>query len=133
MMETGSSASLRKCANHPEVTATSTCSVCGKPICSDCSVPVGNARVCNDTGHKVIAEGWVRIAVTQSEFEADMVSRNLGLQNITAHVFSSRLFKLAIGEDSQDRTNIFVPKSAYERALEVLRSIGFSAEEQISR
>ncbi len=112
-----------ECAEHPGRRATGRCSVCGKPICGQCTVQSGVDPVCTSTDHLAVARSWIVIRRTPSEFEADMISRTLDFHGVETKVFSTRAFKFTLGEDPEDGVNVFVRKEDLGRATEVLQSL----------
>jgi hypothetical protein len=123
-------AGVRVCANHSEVVAVTVCSVCGKPVCADCSTRLGQMTVCSDAAHANIAESWILIFDTGSEFEADIVCKNFELRKITTQVFSSRVYKQTIGEDGGDRVKVFVQNDEYDSAQAFLGTLGLDGVQQ---
>lgn len=119
-----------ECANHPEAAAGGTCTICRKPVCRDCSVRLEGSVVCNTDDHQSIARSWATIRSTDSEFEADILSKNLGHHGVETVVFSSRAFKLTIGKGPEDVVRVFVRKDSLGRAQEVLQSLGLEDGEQ---
>jgi len=113
-----------ECANHPGIVASTTCIVCGKPVCADCSVEIAGTMLCEDPEHRTILADWVVATRTHSEFEADMIVRNLEYQGIRTRVFSSRVFKWRIGLDADDFVNVFVHRNQHGVAREVLIGLG---------
>lgn len=119
-----------ECANHTEVAAEGTCTICRKPVCRDCFVRIEGSVVCNMAYHQSIARSWATIHRSDSEFEADMLSKNLGHHGVETVVFSSRAFKLTIGKDPDDVVKVFVRKDSLDRAQEVLQNLGLTEGEQ---
>ncbi|HEY6952197.1 MAG TPA: hypothetical protein VI758_07295 [Bacteroidota bacterium] len=68
----------------------------------------------------MIAQQWSLLYRVESDFEADMIVANLVGNGIPAQAFSSRAFKLTIGENSGDGVNIFVSSADYLRAMDLL-------------
>ncbi|MDR0913410.1 MAG: hypothetical protein LBM96_12555 [Methanobrevibacter sp.] len=46
-----------KCANHPNKEGTDICSVCGKIICDDCKINIGNTNYCQECASELINAG----------------------------------------------------------------------------
>lgn len=122
-MDTEFRMSRHECYHHPGVASKEVCDVCGKPLCSECFVRLDRGIVCEESEHKAVLELWTMIVRSKSEFEADMVVRNLQLQGIGTKVYSSRVFKLRIGEDSRDDVKVFVLREECERARGVLGNL----------
>ncbi len=113
-----------ECANHSGVHAEANCSVCGKPVCADCSVQLNRGNVCEDPGHRTVLEEWAIVLRSNSEFEADMIVRNLECQGLKTKTFSSRAFKEKIGEDAHEFVQVFVHQGESQRAQDVLSTLG---------
>lgn len=76
-----------------------------------------------------MAEQWKVMFRSGFEFEADMIVQNLQYHGIATKTYSSRAFKLAIGEDSRDFVQVFVPQDDVYRAQEVLSSLDLPGTE----
>ncbi|KZX16962.1 B-box zinc finger protein [Methanobrevibacter filiformis] len=50
------------CQNHPDREATSNCSVCGKPICNECTLKIGGKSYCQDCATQLISAGQSQIS-----------------------------------------------------------------------
>jgi hypothetical protein len=116
-----------ECANHSGVVAEALCTVCGKPVCADCAVLLGSRGiVCDEPEHRLLLERWTIVFRTNSEFEADMIVKNLENEGVELRKFSSRSFKRTIGENARDFVNVFVPSSEHHHAEQSLRTLGLS-------
>ena len=118
------------CTNHPAVMSMADCSVCGKPICTDCSLQLSRGTVCEDPEHRMVLEEWNIVFRSNSEFEADMIVRNLEYQQVRTKVFSSRAFKQTIGADPHDSAKVFVHRDEHRRATFALNALGLLDTEQ---
>jgi hypothetical protein len=78
-----------ECSNHPGQLAVAACIVCGKPVCGDCAVRSAGKFFCEDPEHCTIRNGWQPIYSCTSEFEADIVERNLQHAGLHIRVFST--------------------------------------------
>jgi hypothetical protein len=112
-----------ECANHPDVLASYPCYVCSKPLCGDCCVQVNEVAICDDPSHRTIREEWIRIVQSHSEFECDMIARNLEQQGMMHKCFSSQTYNPALPGDSKEFVNVFVPKDVFERSLRTLTDL----------
>lgn len=124
MTDHGFTEGRTECANHPGVNARGICWVCGKPVCGNCLVYVDTLAVCDDAVHKTVLSNWTTVYRCNSEFEAEMITKNLAFQRVETKVFSSRAFKLAIGENPNDFVNVFVPRDEIGRATDALQTLG---------
>jgi hypothetical protein len=122
-----------ECANHSGVAAGEVCYVCGKPVCADCSVRVGDRVVCDDPDHKIILGAWELVFRSNSEFEADMIIRNLEFEKLELRRFSSRVHKHIVGEDPHDFVNVFVLRNEQPRAMQILTALGLPGVNQINQ
>jgi hypothetical protein len=59
-----------------------------------------------------------------------MISKNLSFQGVESKAFSTRAFKLRLGENPEDSVNVFVPRENLERAREVLRLLDLGDGQQ---
>ncbi len=118
------------CTNHPGVMSAADCSVCGKPVCADCSMQLSRGTVCEDPEHKIVLEEWDNVFRSNSEFEADMIVRNLEYQHVKTKVFSSRAFKQTINVDPHDSVQVFVHRDDFQRAILALSALGLLDTEQ---
>lgn len=116
-----------ECANHAGRIAAMMCAVCLKPLCIDCALPFGGTTVCDDPEHKHVLEHWTLLVRSDSEFEIDMVVQNLRCEGIDPQRYSSRAFKLTLGENPRDVAQVFVPKGQSVRAREILNNLGLPA------
>jgi B-box zinc finger. len=78
------------CANHSGAAAEAICSACGKPLCADCFVQLSTGIACDDPGHKIVLEEWAITFRSNSEFEVDMIVKNLENNRVASKMFSSR-------------------------------------------
>ena len=81
-----------ECENHSGTRAIGVCVVCGKPVCDDCSVAKENKLYCNDVFHSQLTPVHMKLAAVTSEFEADMLVKNLSLNGISTIQFSAKKF-----------------------------------------
>ncbi len=123
MNDSRASASFDECVVHPSRLATGRCAICGRPLCSECSVKKGKEQFCRGTDHQTIAESWVVINSAASEFEADMVSRNLSVQGVDSRIFSSREYTYTIAWNPDDVVRTYVRRDDLRRAQEILRAL----------
>lgn len=122
-MDTASHNGSLACYAHPDIVAVETCSVCGKPLCVRCCVRSDHGVVCDEQEHRKLLENSILLMTLCTEFEADMVSRNLEIQGIRTTHFSTRAFKLRIGDHPGDEVRMFLLSGDKERALEVLNDL----------
>jgi len=77
-----------ECGNHPGQLAIAVCVVCGKPVCGDCAVRSDDRFFCEDPDHRSIHSGWQPVYSCVSDFEADVVQRNLQQAGLETKVSS---------------------------------------------
>lgn len=104
-----------------------------KPVCADCCVQFSRGTVCEDPEHKNVLEEWAIVFRSNSEFEADMIVRNLEYQGVKTKVFSSRVFKQTIGENPHDLAQVFVRQGEHHRAQMILSTLGLPDIEKNSQ
>lgn len=97
--------------------------MCGKPLCTDCSVRCKGEIVCEESSHKEVVELWAFLVRSNSEFEADMIVGNLRIEDIGVRRYSSRAFKSAIGENTWDVVQVYVRQEDLSRAQDILRDL----------
>ncbi len=120
---------VRYCHNHQDVVAEARCVVCGKPVCRDCARMLPAGPVCAAADHREIAELWTAVHRSVSEFDADLISKNLSLQGIETKVFSSRVYSQTIRELPDDLVQVFIRKEFLGRAREILHSLRLAVSE----
>jgi len=121
-----------ECANHSGTVAEGNCSVCGKPVCADCFARFGSEVACDQPEHRRILEQWSLVFCTNSEFEADMIVKNLENEAVEMKRYSSRVFKRSIGENSHDFVKLFVRSGERHRAEHVLKALGLVNGETVN-
>jgi hypothetical protein len=114
----------RDCANHPGLAAAVVCGICGKPVCGQCAVDVEGWTLCDDAQHKALLNHWSVLFVSDSEFETDIIKKNLELNGFAARIFTSRVYKEDIGEPKGEFVTLFVSQSEFEKAENVLKEFG---------
>jgi hypothetical protein len=88
--------------------------------------------VCDDPTHKAMLEQWEIVFRSNSEFEADMIFRNLEHEGLELRRYSSRSYKQMIGEDPSDFVNVFALQSDRNRVLQILTDLGLPGVNQIN-
>ena len=114
----------RECTNHPGLAAAAVCGVCGKPVCAECAVDFKGWTLCDDGQHKALLTDWSVLFVSDSEFETDIIKKNLELSGYLSKIFSSREYKEDIGEPKDEFVKLFVLQSEFEKAEIVLKELG---------
>lgn len=114
----------QECANHPELAAAAVCGVCGKPVCAECAVDFKGWTLCDDGQHKALLTDWSVLFDSDSEFETDIIGKNLELHGYATKVFSSRQYKEDVGGQRSEFVKLFVPQSEFEKAEIVLKELG---------
>ncbi len=66
---------------------------------------------------------WDLLLQVESEFESDMISKNLEFQGVATKVFSARVFTLTLGSDTRNIVRVFVRKGDISRAHQILQSL----------
>lgn len=86
----GERSSLIECENHFGEWAVAVCSVCGKPVCGDCTLRRDGRLFCDSADHIAMGSDWVVIYGCASEIEADIFVANLRAAEIEARCFFRR-------------------------------------------
>ena len=81
-----------ECENHSGTNATGICVICGKPVCDDCSVTRENKVYCDDVTHAQLTIAYTRLATVASEFDADVLVKNLSTNGVPALEYSAKRF-----------------------------------------
>ena len=118
-MSMGGSESV-ECETHPAANATGICVVCGRPVCGDCSTTKGAAVFCKDASHALLMETHIRFAHAESEFDADLVVRNLAAHDLPAMAFSQKKYSRFHSFTDNPAVSLFVAKEMHETALRIV-------------
>lgn len=100
-----------RCEFHPDQCAEGFCEVCSKPLCAECLERRDGKAVCRDPLHAEMLSSWVCVVDSLSEFEVDMVARNLELADIQPRVFFRRAHAGAILAKEFTGGRVYVPRS----------------------
>jgi hypothetical protein len=113
-----------ECENHPGTHAIGICVVCGKPVCGDCSVMKENKLYCDDVSHSRLMSVHAKLAAVGTEFEADMIVKNLSLNGVQAVQFSAKKFSHFCRLKDDQLTSIFVKIESIEKARGLIDEMG---------
>lgn len=113
----------RECANHPGLTAEVVCGICGKPVCGQCTVDFEGWKLCDNVQHKALLSHWSVLFVSDSEFETDIIKKNLELRGFATRIFASREYKEDIAESKGEFATLFVLQSEFKTAESVLKEL----------
>ena len=116
------------CENHDTEPAVGSCVVCGKPVCGDCAVTFENRIFCNDQEHLLFLQTWSLIHLTESEFDADAVTRNLHSAGILTRVYSARTHASMYWHGRYAPVRVFVAKDIAEKAKAMLVDLQLSGD-----
>lgn len=111
------------CETHPEERAAGLCVVCFKPVCGDCAVTLEGRTFCDVPLHRQLHSDWRPVYSAPSEFQADMVQKNLAGVGIESKTFSARDHCSLHWHESQDFVRVLARSSDSAKALETLRDL----------
>ncbi len=80
------------CENHSGTPATGVCIICGKPVCGDCSIAVRDKMYCDDFAHSQLITQYTKLAAAATEFDAEVVVKNLSANGVPARQYSAKKF-----------------------------------------
>jgi hypothetical protein len=116
-----------ECEEHINSPAVGICVICGKPVCSECSIEVDGKIYCKEGNHRQYDEDWVVIYTTQYEYEAEMLKANIESAGIPCVVFSTKdhSYFMTVGFGI---VKILVPKNQKEIALKIIEDLRYRDE-----
>jgi hypothetical protein len=114
------------CDIHEREPATGICIMCGRPLCHDCTTVVGKKRFCQPGGHAAFYESSVPVFESSSEFESDMVEKNLSPSGIRCRVFAFHEFVDALWIPEMNLVRVWVPRQQERYAREILDSLNIT-------
>ncbi len=76
-----------ECELHNGIAAKALCVVCARPLCGDCAVMECGKFFCDDRDHRQVDKEMIPLMWCESEFEVDLILRNL-----QSHQFPVRWF-----------------------------------------
>ncbi|MGH2568843.1 MAG: hypothetical protein ACRDGA_10930 [Bacteroidota bacterium] len=123
MLQKENLSEMLECENHTGQPAVGLCIVCGKPVCGDCALTLEGKIFCDDVQHQKMRDAWSVIVVSDSEFEADMIQRNLAGEGIECRVFSFRDHVGTFWLPDPKPVNALVPIPKKDQALNLLRRL----------
>ena len=115
-----------ECESHPAANATGICIVCRRPVCCDCSSTKGGKVFCMDASHSRLTETHTRFASAHSEFDADLIVRNLSANDVPALAFSSKQYGEFHRFTDLPEVSLFVPSEMHESALRIVEELDLS-------
>ncbi len=119
------------CEKHNSVEAVGICIICSKPICGDCAVERNSKLFCDNDEHIKMAEDWVVVFTTNTEYEAAMIKANLEGGGMPCLIFSQRDHAYFITIGDMAVVNVMVPKERLDEAQAYLKKMDlFSGESE---
>lgn len=109
-----------ECENHSGTNAIGICVVCGKPVCDDCSVARGNKVYCEDVTHSQPTTARTKLGAVATEFEADMLVKNLALNGVPAVQYSAKKFSQLCRLSDDRSVSIFVALELIDEARRLI-------------
>lgn len=115
---------LMECQNHLQQPAVACCTVCGKPVCGDCATTRDGIFFCNSPGHQGIHADWLPFMTLKSEFESDMICRNLQQAGIETAAFAQHAHSEAFWLGDRRTVKVFVRRDSLQASRALLESLG---------
>jgi hypothetical protein len=112
------------CENHSGTTATGICAICGKPVCDDCSVSHEGRVYCDDVRHSQLSSAFTRFAFAATEFEGDLIAKNLLPNGISVMLFSATRYAHFCRLTDQNRVSIYAGIGQVDDAKRLLADSG---------
>jgi len=112
-----------ECENHSGTIAIGICVVCGKPVCGDCSTSEGNKMYCDDMTHSQLTTAHIKLGAVATEFEADMIAKNLSLNGVPALQYSTKKFSQLCSLTDDRSVSIFVRTESIEEARRLIEDM----------
>jgi hypothetical protein len=112
-----------ECENHSGTNAIGICVICGKPVCDDCSVARENKVYCDDVTHSQLAASHTRLGVAATEFEADMLVKNLSLNGVPAIRCSAKKFSQFCHLSDDVSVSIYVKTESADEARRLIEGM----------
>jgi len=112
-----------ECENHSGTIAIGICVVCGKPVCGDCSVARENKVYCDDVMHSQLTAAYTKLGAVATEFEADMLVKNLSLNGVPALQYSAKRFSQFCFFTDDRSVSIFVKNESIDEARRLIEEM----------
>ncbi|HTR81584.1 MAG TPA: hypothetical protein VMM58_08130 [Bacteroidota bacterium] len=109
-----------ECESHPGVGATGICTVCGRPVCDDCSLSREGKLYCEDARHSQLTRSHALLAYTSTEFDADIVAKNLALNGVSVHSYSAGRYSQFYQWIDRASVSLFVERQQLEEARRLI-------------
>lgn len=116
-----------ECETHTDRKAIGICVICSRPVCEECKTDVDGKMLCFDEEHHALLVTWDVVYRAGSEYEADLIQRNLSAHNIMSKSFSSH-DHIAHYWSKISRVLVFVRKEELDKAIVLLRDLDLLAE-----
>ena len=112
-----------ECDNHSGANAIGICVVCGKPVCGDCSVARDNKLYCCDVAHSQLTTAYTKLGDTASEFDADLLIKNLSSNGVPVVQYSAKKFSQFCSLSDGRRVSIFVKTEFTDEARRLIEEM----------
>jgi hypothetical protein len=112
-----------ECDNHSGTNAIGICIVCGKPVCDDCSAARDNKLYCSDVAHSQLTAAHTKLGDTATEFEADLLIKNLSSNGVPALQYSTKKFSRFYSLSDGRRVSIFVGTEFIDEARRLIEEM----------
>lgn len=121
---TAAKQSVMECQNHPQQSAIACCIVCGKPVCGDCTTTRDGVCFCSNPEHQKIHSEWELLMRVKSEFESDMICRNLQQAGIETVAFAQHVHSETFWLGAKRTVRVFVRRGSFPSGRSLLESLG---------
>lgn len=111
-----------ECENHSSERAVGFCVICSKPVCGDCAAGFEGRIFCDQVHHQQMHRQWKVVYTTDSEFDADIIEKNLTGVGIACKAYSLRDHLATYWIDDRS-VRVMVENGLYERATSHLQSL----------
>lgn len=112
-----------ECEIHSGTIATGICTICGKPVCDDCSVGKENKLYCDDVAHSQLTTVYTKLAAVASEFDADMLVKNLSVNGVIALYHSAKKYSQFCRFTDDASISVFVRTEKIDEAKRLLKEM----------
>jgi hypothetical protein len=112
-----------QCDMHGSVTAIGACSVCGRPVCGDCSITANGKIYCADVSHASLDTTCALFGIAATAFDAELIARNLSANGIEVHTFNPGLFSQFVHLMDDVRPKIYVESDRRNTALSLVNDL----------
>lgn len=114
--------SVISCENHAGEDAVACCTLCGRPVCGDCSTSRNGVFLCDASEVHPGEERWSLLMLVEDSFEADMICTNLKQAGTHVKIADPRNFIGTLGFRGRLAVRVLVMHTELESARDLLES-----------